>query len=222
MVLSPGVNLSNSLFDCRCLPSVWHLRPQRPGSLAPATPHTAEHLNSAPIVAAEAFQHICSLPSRGDPYTCKPMRARGQCQQCCGQQPDCQHCGLSTCKLPCSTLCRWATARLPKSLQCRCCAQPGWTLIKPTAVLLLRIRAERLAAADSAGQEFWQVGLKNCKLDTSAPTNTVFRIPFVVFDTEAPFSNATVDRVIVLTSPCDTGASVWSWHAASAPHELPT
>ena len=81
-------------------------------------------------------------------------------------------------------------------------------------MLLLCIRAEKLAAA--AGQEFWRVGLKDCGLDTSAPTNTVFRIPFVIFDTEAPFSNATVNRVIVLTSPCNTGnSSAWSWHAAS-------
>ena len=74
-------------------------------------------------------------------------------------------------------------------------------------MLLLCIRAEKLAAADTAGQEFRQVGLKNCKLDTSAPTNTVFKIPFVVFDTEAPFSSATVDRVIALISPCDKGDS---------------
>lgn len=89
-------------------------------------------------------------------------------------------------------------------------------LARLTAVLLLCIRADKLAVADTAGQEFWRVGLQNCRLDNSAPTNTVFRIPFVVFDTEPPFSNATVDRVIVLTSPCDTGnSSAWLWHAAS-------
>ena len=51
-------------------------------------------------------------------------------------------------------------------------------------------------------QELWRIGLKNCGLDSSAPNNTVFRTPVVVFDTEAPFSSATGN------------SSTCSWHDA--------
>jgi hypothetical protein len=53
---------------------------------------------------------------------------------------------------------------------------------------------------------FAAVGLAPCGLSTaSAPVGTTFSIPFSVFDDGLPQLRATVNRTVLIVSPCSSG-----------------
>ncbi len=60
-----------------------------------------------------------------------------------------------------------------------------------------------------AGQEFAKVGLQNCHINSSLPVGTVLQIPFLVWDSGKPPLSATVNRTLVITSPCPSGQFLW-------------
>ena len=70
-----------------------------------------------------------------------------------------------------------------------------------------------------AGQEFAKVGLQNCNINSSLPVGSVVQILFLVWDNGQPPLSATVNRTLVITSPCPSGEllclSVF-WKAESA------
>lgn len=80
-----------------------------------------------------------------------------------------------------------------------------------------------------AGQEFAKVGLQNCNINSSLPVGSVIRIPFLVWDNGLPPLSATVNRTLVITAPCRTGAVLYmrqalpmSWSCNALSHVMCT
>jgi hypothetical protein len=55
------------------------------------------------------------------------------------------------------------------------------------------------------GYEFSTNGLRGCSINTSAPAGSVFRVPFVVLDPSTGTGRASVERTVVIASPCGAG-----------------
>ena len=147
-------------------------------------------------------------------YQCRPSK---QTEPCLAQI---EAAGLLSCcndGILTSKLCRQAPQahQLCKALLAHHCRQFAsrikWKACLGHIVLLRtnRMRCSWLVLV-FAGQEFAEVGLQNCHINSSLPVGTVLQIPFLVWDNGQPPLSATVNRTLVITAPCATGVLSYS------------